>query len=48
MPMRKEYYNYQWVEKEAVQSLTAIRKAPSVKEYIIWREYYDLITQMTC
>lgn len=31
MPMRKEYYNYQWVEKEAIKPLHKVRKPPSVK-----------------
>lgn len=48
MPMRKEYYNYQWVEQEAVKPLLAIRKPPSMKEYLIWKEYYDMITKMSC
>lgn len=48
MPMRKEFYNYQWIEKKAVKPLNEVRKAPSIKEFIIWREYFDLLVEMAC
>jgi hypothetical protein len=31
MPMRKEYYNYQWVEKKAILPLNEVRRPPSIK-----------------
>ena len=48
MPMRKEFYNYQWVESDAIKPLIAIRKCPSIKEFLVWREYYDLLATMDC
>lgn len=48
MPMRKEYYNYQWVEKKAIQPLNEVRRPPSIKEFIVWKEYFDLLVDMAC
>ena len=33
MPMRKEYYNYQWNERYAIKPLINVRMAPSLKEF---------------
>ena len=44
--MEKEFYNYQWCEREAVRPLMVLRTGPSVKEFQVWREFYDLVSQM--
>jgi hypothetical protein len=46
--MRKEFYNYQWSEKKAIKPLNEIRRQPSIKEFIIWREYFDILVDMAC
>lgn len=46
LPMKKEYYNYQWCEREAVKPLIVLRPMPSPKEFLVWREFYDLVTEM--
>ena len=46
MPMRKEYYNYQWSERYAVKPLIAIRPLPSLKEFMVWHEFYDMMSKM--